>query len=101
MAGHHIHGLGARDEVHSPADRGHRAASTGGPVGQVAVGGDLQCPEDADVEMAAADHREAVGMIKEGRSRHDRDWSLAGIDEFGILPCCRRRRAHSQEPFSV
>ena len=66
---HHEDLLGADGEVHRPADGGDRVRRAGVPVGQVAAGGDLEGAEHADVEVAAAHHREGVGVVEVRRAR--------------------------------
>ena len=39
------------------------------PVGEVALLGDLHGAEDGEIDVAAADHGEAVGAGEDGRSR--------------------------------
>ena len=78
-------------------DAGHH------PVGQVAVAGDLHTAEDGDVDMAAADHREAGGRVEVRRAGEHRDRLLARVDQVRVdlvvvgerarRPGCRSRRA--------
>jgi len=44
----------------------------------------LHRPEDGDVDVAAADHAEAVGAGEEAGAAKDGDRLLAGVDEVGI-----------------
>ncbi len=60
--------LGAMHEIHRAADGGH-ALGAGAPVGEIAVLGDLIGAEDRHIEMAAAHHGEAVGVVEERRAR--------------------------------
>jgi hypothetical protein len=55
----HDHALDAGDQVHGPAHALHQLAGDH-PVGDVAVLGDFHGAEDGQVDVAAADHGEAV-----------------------------------------
>ena len=71
-------------EVHRTADRRDSVGGTGGPVGEVAVAGNLQGAEHAEVEVSAADHREAVRVVEERRTGDDGDLALTGVDQLGV-----------------
>jgi hypothetical protein len=75
---------GAVHEVHGAADSRH-ALGADAPVGEVAVLRHLVSAEDRDVEMAAAHHGEAVGMVEEGGAGFQRDGLLAGIDQVPVF----------------
>src|SRR3954452_16109748 len=47
--------------------------------------------------MAAAHHREAVGMVKIRAARQQRDRLLAGIDQVIVFLALGGRRAHAQD----
>ena len=71
-------------EVHRPADGGDRVRRARVPVGEVAVHRDLEGAEHADVEMAAAHHREGVGVVEVRRPGQLGDRDLAGVDQVGV-----------------
>src|ERR1051325_3118719 len=76
--------LDARDQVHGAAHALHHLAGDH-PVCEVAVLGHLHGAEQRDVDVAAADHREAVGRGEEARGWKLGDGLLAGVDEVGIF----------------
>ena len=57
----------------------------GAPVGQVAGGRDLEGAQHADVQVAAAHHGEAVGVVEEGAAGQQRHRLLAGVDEVVVF----------------
>ena len=61
----HPQPLGAGREIHRAADRRRGVVLAGRPVGDVAVVRHLERAQHAQVQMPAADHREAVGMVAE------------------------------------
>ena len=78
---------------HQPAGAGgqiHRAAHPGdepagdGPVGQVAVAGDLQPAENRQVDVAAADHGERLRRVEHAGAGERGHRLLAGVDEAGV-----------------
>ena len=84
MRGHDKNALHARDQIHGAANGGNCVVGAGGPIGQVAVGGNLQRAQYGKIKMAAANHGETCGLIKERGARHHAHAALAGVDEFGI-----------------
>jgi hypothetical protein len=83
---HHHEGLLRADgQVHRAAHCGDRVGRAVGPVGQVTVGCHLERAEHAEVEVAAAHHREAVGVVEERRARPQRHRLLAGVGEVVVL----------------
>src|SRR3546814_15859494 len=66
VAHHHDDALHARDQVHRAAHALDHLARHG-PVGQVAIAGNLNGAQYGKVDMPAADHGEAVG--REDRKR--------------------------------
>src|SRR6202012_707888 len=75
--------LHAGDEVHGPAHALHHLAGDG-PVGEVAVLGHLHGAQHGHVDMAAADHGEAVGAREEAGARQAVYGLLAGVDQVRI-----------------
>jgi hypothetical protein len=61
---HHQHLLRAGGEVHGANDGGNRVGRPGVLVDQVTVMGHLGGAEDADVQVAAAHHRERVRVVE-------------------------------------
>jgi len=84
QAHHDEHRFGADGEIHRPTDCGNRLRRAGVPVGQVAALGDLERAEHADVEMAAAHHRERIGVMKVRGAGQLGHGDLAGVDQVRI-----------------
>ena len=76
--------LGAGGEIHRAADA---AALLPGhlPIGEIAVLGDLVGAEHGDVDAAAADHAERVGVMTIAAPGLQRHVLAAGVDEVQIL----------------
>jgi len=95
--GHHDEDrLGSDGEVHRAADRRDRVRCSGMPAGQVAGPGDLERPQDTDIEMAAAHHGEGVGVMEvlgAGQLGHG---DLAGVGQVGVDLVTDRGRTHSE-----
>src|ERR1039458_6598213 len=72
-----------RDEIHRPAHALHELSGDH-PVRDRPFGVDLHRTQDAEVDMAAADHREGVRRREERGAGNDRDGFLSGVDEVGI-----------------
>ena len=71
-------------EIHRAADAA--AAALGHePVGQIAVLGDLQAAEHRDIDVAAANHRERRGGVKEAGPGNEVDRLAAGVDQVGVV----------------
>jgi hypothetical protein len=94
----HPHPLRADGEIHRAADRGRAFGRTPGPVGEIARGGDLVTPEHAEVDVATADHREAVGVMEEGAPGPEGHGLFARVDEPGIHRIGRGARPHTENP---
>src|SRR4029077_5939966 len=62
----------------------------------IAVLGDLEGAENAEIEMTAADEREAVGVMHVGAAGEQGDILLAGIDQPAVDLVRLRRRAHAE-----
>ncbi len=71
----------------------------GSPVDQLArsPAGDLHGAQDAYINVPAANHCEAVGMMKIGRAGNGGDGLFSGVDQFGALASRGRSRAHAQQ----
>ncbi len=78
------------------ADRGDRIRRTGVPVGEVARSRDLEGAEHAEIEMAAADHAERVGVMEVGAAGEERHRLLAGVDQVFVLLARGRARADAE-----
>ena len=68
----------------------------GMPVGQIAGHGHLEGAQDADVQMAAAHHRERVGVMKVGRAWQLGHRHLARVDQVGIDVVAVRLGTHAE-----
>jgi len=77
--------LGADGEVHGASNGRDGVGVAGVPVGQVTARRHLEGAEDADVEVAAAHHREGVGVVEVRRSGQLGDRVLATSPPFGIF----------------
>ena len=80
---HHDDLLDPGNQVHRPAHALDHLARDH-PVGDVAVFGDFHRAEHGQIDLAAANHREAGGAVKIGRVRQLADGLLAGVDQIGI-----------------
>jgi hypothetical protein len=87
--------LDARHQVHRAAHALDHLAGDH-PVGQVAFFADLHRAQDGQVDLAAADHREAVMAAEDGRALDGGDGLLAGIDQVGVDLVRGRERAYAQ-----
>lgn len=95
---HHDPGLPGTDgEVHGAAHGRDSAGLAGAPVGQVAGGGHLKGTEHANVQVAAAHHRKAVGMVEIGAPLEQGHRLLAGIDQVEVLVTLAGGRAHAED----
>ena len=97
MLHHHDDLLDARDEIHRAAHALDHLAGDH-PVGDVAVLRDLHRAEHGEVDMPAADHREAVRRGEIGRLRQLADRLLAGVDQIGVHLVLIGERADAQHP---
>jgi hypothetical protein len=66
------------------------------PVGQIALFTDLHRSEDAEVDLATADHREAVVAAENRGAWQCGDRLLAGVDQVGVDLVLGRKRADAQ-----
>src|SRR5262249_8444626 len=78
------------------ADRGDRVAARV-PVREVARDRDLERAEHRDVEMAAAHHRERVGVVEERPAGEERHRLLPSVDEVSVLLALRARGPHAED----
>src|SRR6476469_6247396 len=85
----------SRDQVHGAADCGDGVVLARGPVGQIAVLRDLERAKHAKIQVAAADHGEAVRVMKVSGARQRRHPLFARINQFGITFVRLGRRAHA------
>lgn len=78
--------LGAVRVAHEVHGAAHAVEGLPGDdvVGQVAAGADLEGPQQGDVDVAAADHAEALGAVKGARPGDEGDGLLAGVDRVGV-----------------
>src|SRR3954468_4357339 len=83
------------DEVHRPA---HALDHLAGhhPVGEVALLADLHAAEHREIDMPAADHREAGGAVEKAGLRKLADRLFAGVDEVGIYLVIIGERSDAQ-----
>jgi len=79
----HDHAASADHEVHRAADAEHVLAGNG-PVRDVTGGAHLERAQHGDVDVAAADHREARGAVEVRGSRQRGDRLLRGVDQVGV-----------------
>ena len=96
MLGYDEDRLHARDQVHGAADCGDGVGLARGPVGQIAVLRDLERAEHAKIQVAAADHGEAVRVMKVRGARQRRHALFARIDQLGIAFAGPGRGAHAE-----
>src|SRR5712691_501619 len=82
---HHQHLLRAHREIHSAAHRRDRVCAAGVPVGEVAGHGHLERPQDAEIEVPAADHAEGIGMVEIRSAGKKRHRLLSGVDEVFVF----------------
>ncbi len=70
-------------------------------LARIAVLRHLIGAEDRDIEMAAAHHGEAIGMMEEGSARLQRHRFLAGIDQIPVFLARCGDSPKFRIPFSV
>ena len=87
----HHHPPRARRQIHRAAHAGGHLAGHR-PVGQVAVGGDLEAAQDRQVDVAAADHRERQRRVEHAAARQHGHRLLAGVDQPAGRPRPRTGR---------
>ena len=66
------------------------------PVRQIALLADLHRTQDAEVDLAAADHCEAVVRAEDRRARERGHGLLAGVDDVGVDLVFGRERADAE-----
>jgi hypothetical protein len=72
--------LGADREVHRASDGGCDVITGAGPVRQIAILRHLERAEHAEIEVAASDQRETIGLMHIRPARAQRDVLLARVD---------------------
>src|SRR3954464_68361 len=87
----------SRDQVHGAADCGDGAWLARGPVGQIPILRDLKRAEHAKIQVAAADHGEAVRVMKVRGARQRRHALFARIEQLGIAFTGTGRGAHAEK----
>src|SRR5690606_25189255 len=87
----------AGGEIHRAPHARRPLRILGRPVGEVAALGNLERAEEREVEMAAADHGEAVAVGEEAAARKQRDRLLRCVDEVAVLLALRRRRPDAED----
>jgi hypothetical protein len=88
----------SRNKVHRPTDRWNRVGRARRPVSKIALVGNLKGAKNTEVEMASADHAEAVCMVEvrsAGECGHSR---LPCVDEFRFPSVRPGGRTHSEQP---
>ena len=85
----------AGDEVHRASHSLHHLAGNG-PVGEITILRNLKGTQNRQINMAAADHREALGRVDEGRAGKGGNGLFAGVDEVRIDFRFQRERAHPE-----
>src|SRR5256885_428759 len=85
MLHHHQNLLRAHREIHRAAHGRDRVCAAGVPVGEVAGHRYLERPQNAEIEVSAADHAEGVGMVKISPARQKRYRLLSGVDEIFVF----------------
>ena len=93
----HDHAARADDEIHRAADAEHVLPGHG-PVRDVARDRDLQGAEHGDVDVAAADHREALRAVEVRGAGERGHRLLRGVDEIGIDLVLARSGPDAEEP---
>jgi hypothetical protein len=97
---HHHHALGAGDEIHRAAHALDHLAGDH-PVREIAVLAHLHRAEDGEVDVAAADHREALGAVEERSAGQHRDGLLARVDEVRVFGALDGEGPTPRMPFSL
>ena len=93
----HDHTARAHDEVHRTTDPEH-VLSGHSPVRDVAGSRDLKSPEHGDVDVPAADHREALRAVEVGGAGERGHRSLRRVDEVWVELVVARSRPDAEEP---
>ena len=92
----HDQATGAGGQIHRAAHPGDEAAGDG-PVGQVAVAGDLQPSKNRQVDVPAADHAERQRRVEHAGAGERGDRLLAGVDEASVDLVLVRVGAHAEQ----
>ena len=92
----HDHAARADDEVHRAADAEHVLAGHG-PVRDVPGAAHLERPEHGDVDVAAADHREARRAVEVRRAGQRGDRLLRRVDQVGVELAVDRPRPDPEQ----
>ena len=92
----HDHAAHARHQVHRAAHALDHLARDH-PVREVAFFADLHRAEDREVDLAAADHAEAVRAREDARAGQRRHRLLAGVDHVGVDLVLGREGADAQQ----
>src|SRR5712691_789006 len=98
MLHHYPHVPRPDREVHRAAHRRNRVLRAGVPVGKVAADRNLERAQHGDIEMAAAHHRERIGVVEVRAARQQGHGLLPGVDQIRVLPPRCGCRTHSQDP---
>ena len=88
--------LGANRQVHGAAHGRYGVFLAGVPVGQVAGGTHLKSAQHTDVQVAAAHHGKAVGVVKVSAACQHGHRLLAGVDQVIVFMPGSWCRAHAQ-----
>ena len=96
MLHQHHHAFDASDQIHRAAHALDHLAGDH-PVGKVALTGHLHGTEDGEIDVTAADHREAVLAAEIAGTGTRRHRLLASIDQVGIDFIFRREGADSKQ----
>ena len=91
------HATGADDEVHRTTNSQDLTAGNR-PVGDVAVCAHLQRPQHGDVDMTAADHREARGAVEVRGAGKRGHGPLGGVDHVRVELVPDRSRPDFEQP---
>src|ERR1700746_3229634 len=66
------------------------------PIGEIALLIDFHCAQNAEINVAAADHGEGIGTGEVGRASDLADGFLAGIDQIGVFFSLERVRTDAK-----
>ena len=96
MIRHYDDLFGSHSKIHGAANPRRSGIVECRPVGEIAVLRDLEGTEHAEIDMAATDHREGIGMMKIAAARQQRHRPLAGIDQVRVLFALGRGGPHAE-----
>ena len=94
---HHPSLFGTHGQIHGAAHGGNGVFFTGVPVGQIAGGRHLKRPQHANVQVTAAHHGKAVGVVKVGAAGQDGDRLFTGVDQVKVFLARARGRPHAKQ----